>query len=263
MLVLLCIAGAALGRFQTQARNRGQADPVTLVINQTVSPIAGPLASWSQGVGDFVGGSMNGRSLVEENERLRALARSAELYQEQLARLERDIDALRRLNQLPELAGRTRVAADVIGFFFKDNRITLNVGSRAGVQPGLAVQNADGLVGVVQSVTPTQCQVLLVTSSSLNNGNGIGALDISRNPPPAGLLKGENSSTMKLTFHDPKAPAQTGDVVVTTGYSEKIPRGIPLGRIIQVEDDPEYGARRAVVDPFMSPGQLREVHVLR
>ncbi len=197
-------------------------------------------------------------SLVAENRRLAEQQLSATMYREQIQRLDGEVESLRRALGFPDLPGKRRVPAQVIGFFPRDNRITLDVGASSGVVRGQPVQNADGLVGLVQTVGPSECQVLLLTSSS----SVVGAIDSSRNPPPAGLLLGDNGTGLVMTFKDLNAPAQSGDTVMTTGFSDRIPRGIPIGRIVQVIDDPDYGSRSATIDPLVSLGTLREVWVI-
>ena len=36
-----------------------------------------------------------------------------------------------------------------------------------------------------------------------------------------------------------------------------------IGKVIQVQDDEAFGERRAIIDPFVTPGELREVLVLK
>lgn len=150
--------------------------------------------------------------------------------------------------------------AEVIGYFPYENRFTLNVGWDSGVKVGQPVVAAGGLLGKIQVVTGKTSQVLLLASPEPSNR--IGALAL-RNPPSAGLLRGESSATFVLEFSDPKAPVATGDLVVTAGFSEHIPRGIPIGRVIQVDDNVEFGKRQARVYPSASIGNVREVFVLK
>jgi cell shape-determining protein MreC len=66
-----------------------------------------------------------------------------------------------------------------------------------------------------------------------------------------------------LTFFDPDAAVQTGDTVVTTGHSTRIPRMLRIGRVVAREDDLDFGIRRALVVPFMTASTLKEVQILR
>jgi rod shape-determining protein MreC len=194
-----------------------------------------------------------------ENRRLRALAQSAQMYNAQIEMYRGEVDRLRIMQGFGPIPGKERVLADVIGFAAYENRITLNVGQSKGVRPGMPVEAPEGLVGTVQTVEANRCHVLLITSRSLK----IGAVDMDRNPPPAGLIIGENTNSLAVEFQDPKAPVEVGDRVVTSGYSEMIPRGIIIGKVISVDSDEAFGMLRAKVFPAISVGTLREVHVLK
>jgi rod shape-determining protein MreC len=186
------------------------------------------------------------------------MAHSASLYNEQVARLEGEIDNLRRMIGLPAYGDKQKVPCEVIGFFPYENRITVSAGKSQGIEPGMAVVSGKGLVGVVQSVDTKTSQATLIYSPRLK----MGAIAL-RNPPAAGLLKGETRDSLVLEFLDFKAPVQVGDEVVTSGYSDKIPYGIPIGRVMQVQDDVEFGTRSSVVYPHVQIGEVREVFILK
>jgi len=210
-------------------------------------------------VGDFVFGMVNAQKLAVEVRALKDQVKVAQLYSETTSRLSQEIDSLRRIQLLPPLPGKVRVAADVVGYFPYENRLSLSVGAKQGISAGMAVVCADGMVGIVQTVEPNSCQVISITNTSIK----MGALVMDRNPASAGLLRGRDSSTLTVSFQDPKAPIQIGDRVMTTGYSELIPRGILIGKVIQVDDDVAFGRREAVIDPSVSIGTVREVQVIR
>jgi cell shape-determining protein MreC len=52
-------------------------------------------------------------------------------------------------------------------------------------------------------------------------------------------------------------------VIVTSGLSPRIPYGLVIGRVISAEDDPDYGTRRATIDPALDIGTIREVQILK
>jgi rod shape-determining protein MreC len=258
-LLVVCVLGILLGRVQTVRRLDGRSDFFSAGVRTIESPVTVPAGNLSSSIAYFSRGVFSARRLAAEHDALAALAHSADMYQEQIDSLHREIDGLRVLQQLPPILGKTRISADVIGYAPYENRITLNVGERQGVVAGAPVETPAGLAGTVQTVEGNRCQALLVTSASLT----LGAIDISRNPAPAGLLHGENSSILSLTFQDPKAPVEIGDKITTSGFSDHIPRGIAIGKVISVTTDEEFGLRRATIDPAISVGELREVQVIR
>jgi rod shape-determining protein MreC len=259
--VALCVVGVVLGKIQTTARNDGRIDPVGTAVGAAVGPVAKVLAIGVNGTSDFFSGLFAARTLKVENRSLRDLQTAASMYTEQVERLEREIDELRRLQNLPPMPGKEKVPADVIYYFPYENRVTVSVGSNQGIHRGQAVVTADGLLGVVQTVDATRSQVLLL--AGMNSATlRIGAV-ARRNPPPAGLLKGEGGTLLTLEFEDPKAPVDNGDEIFTAGFSDRIPPGIKIGRVIQVTDDPNSGTRRATVYPSVSMGNVHEVVVLK
>jgi rod shape-determining protein MreC len=207
---------------------------------------------------DWCDGLLRAGIRAQEWRRLENLARQGEAYAERMAFFEREINHLRRLLSLAPTPGRGRVAASIVGYYPLESRITIDSGLQAGVRPGMPVVAGDGLVGIVQNASDGMSQVLLVSSPRFT----VGAL-ILRNPPPTGLLRGESSSVLNLEFIDLKSSVEVGDQVVTSGYSSRIPAGIPIGRIVQIEDDVEYGARRCQVFPSVQIGSIREVFVLK
>jgi len=221
--------------------------PFNLAANQAQTSVA-----------DIGAGITLGKSLRDENERLKALALSASLYSENVARLEQEIQDLRGLLALPSTPGMMSVAADIIAFLPDQNRLTLSRGSADGVRPGLAIVSPLGMLGVVQTVDKKTCQGVLLTSAAIK----VGAMDASRNPPQVGLMQGYDGNRMSLVFFDPKSPVEVGDTIVTSGFGPHIPRGLVIGKVIQIQDNLEEGTRRALISPSATVGQTREVKIL-
>lgn len=229
------------------------------VTRAAISPLANGLTALGNRGADLYSGFLQAPTLTDENRRLKDLAQSAEFYTEQIDRLHRQINELRLLTQLGPIPGRTRLAADIIGFFPRENRITLNVGERDGVKKGMPIESGRGLVGIIETVEPNRCQALLITSRGLT----VGGMVLNRNPAQVGFLRGQDGTSVILSLQDPKSPVEVGDTVITSGFGELIPRGIIVGKVVQVFPSEEFGTVRATVDPVVSLGALKEVHVLK
>lgn len=242
-------------------RTNGRTDPLSGAIRKAASPVAVAFTDAANWTGDFAYGLLYARRLTAENRAMHDQVVAAALYSEQTDLLMKEIESLRKLQALPDLPGHVRVNADIIGFFPNENRITLSAGTNKGIERGQPVVCADGLIGVVETVDPTQCQALLITT--LDEKRKFGAMDISRNPPAEGIARGIGPSTLELTLYNPKAPVQIGDTVTTLGAGEKIPRNLVVGKIIQVDDNENTGTRTAKVDWSVSMGLVKEVQILR
>lgn len=153
--------------------------------------------------------------------------------------------------------GRARVNADIINYVPYDNRITLNRGSNDGVKPNLPIVTAEGLLALVSTVTEKTCQASLLTSSGVSVG-GVANLPT----PVAGFVKGEKSDRLVMDVFD-NVDIPAGTEIITTGYSEFIPRGIRIGIVSEYFNDQEYGIRRAFIIPSSRIGMSKEVVILK
>ena len=257
------ILGFAISYVQSSQRNNGKTSPLDLVVRTICQPIATVSNKTFQALAGFLSGAVQGDRYALENERLKRQLDSLSLYDDKIKDLEFQVDSLRQLAELEKTFDRPKVLADVIYYSSIEDRITIAAGTNKGIEPGMVVVCAAGLGGRVQTVAPRECQALLITAPSFQ----IGATALGYNPSPYGLIRGDDTETLILGFQDDKPPVKSGDIIVTSGFSEKLPRGIPrgivIGRVLNTETRPEVGASRALILPKVNPGNLREVVILK
>jgi rod shape-determining protein MreC len=263
VVIGLVALGFLLGKMQTTARNQGRTDPISGVVRAAIAPAASGMNALGNASSDFGASIFHGRSLQEENRRLKSLTASAEMNTANIDRLQTEVDELRRMAGWLATPGRERVPADVVGFFPREDRITINVGLDKGVKRGMPVATYEGLVGRVETVDRSSSQVLLITAPSIDSRISALVQRPAPNPPPAGLLRGEGPGTLSLELADATAAVESGDIVVTSGFSEQIPRGIVIGKVVSIQDDAAFGKRTATIFPRVSLGQVREVLVIK
>src|SRR5688500_15000726 len=215
VLLGLCLAAGGLGRLQEAARENGRADLVSNMIQATIQPGASVVTGLINAMSDFGTGLVRGPQLAARNRRLEQQVRSAAMYEPTVRRMQGEIDALRRMIDLAPPATRTKVAADVIGYFPRESRLTISAGSEDGISQGAPVITGDVLVGVVSTVAANRAQVLLLSNSRIQ----IGAL-AEGDPPAAGLLRGESASSLLLEVLDTNVKIEAGHAVTTSGFSD-------------------------------------------
>lgn len=258
VLIGLLIGGFLLGRLQSSFRDKGRPDPVTFAIAAVTRPFTGALASAGTWTSNFVYGVGHAAAMKAQLARLQAENAGLQHEQDQVQLLQSSLLQLRKLQGFPDQLHADKAAANIVGYYPRENRITLDVGTDKGVKPNMPVITGAGLLGVVQTASAHQSQVLLITSPAAQ----IGAIAL-RTPPSVGILHGQDLSTLVLDLVDPKSNVQVGDDVTTSGLSDYIPRGIPIGRVIRIEDNPDFGTRRAFVFPWASIGASTEVFVIK
>jgi rod shape-determining protein MreC len=239
----------------TRMRDAGSAvfGPVERVTAAVVRPISGFF--------DSVFGSPSDQSKIQalqrQNQRL-----AAELSRAQLDKS--DAAELTRLLQLSGKGGYRVVAANVVavGQGYEDT-ITIDSGSRDGIQPDQTVLDGDGLVGRVAQVGPTTATVLLAADASCSVGARLeGSNEI-------GVVTGTgktltHGATLRLQMLDANVPLRPGQRIVTFGSQGGRPfvPGVPIGVITQVTDSAGSLTRAALVRPYADFTALQVVSVV-
>jgi rod shape-determining protein MreC len=196
-------------------------------------------------------------NLQTQNDQLRA----------QLSRLQLSQSDARQLNKLLQLdarGGYRLVAASVIaaGGSYSDT-VTIDAGSKDGIQPEETVLNGNGLVGTVTSVGPATSTVLLASDASATVGvrlagtNTIGAITGTGTTMAGGDM-------LRLRLFSAGATLQPGDALVTFGSVGGRPyvAGVPVGTVTAITSQPGSLTRTALVTPFADFSGLGVVGVV-
>ncbi|MGC8828445.1 MAG: rod shape-determining protein MreC [Verrucomicrobiia bacterium] len=111
--------------------------------------------------------------------------------------------------------------------------VQIDVGSKDGIRPNLPVITAEGLVGRVSEVGLTRSMVVLLgdqkcrVSAIVPEANDCGIIA----PSQAGLFNGKYIDLIYLTRGNELKPGQS---VYTSGLGGIFPKGIPIGKIVDI-----------------------------
>jgi rod shape-determining protein MreC len=230
---------------QNQARAQNRVDPVSQVIRTIIAPGASVGSQGTQALAAGWDGLGQGPRLKLENEILRKKIGALRIYQSEAQALAMELGSLEKLTSVDPGPGRTRIIGRIIGYFPHEHRLTLDIGSDKGIQPNLAVMGNEGIAGVVETVSGSTCQVLLVTSASARVG-----ARVVRDVPSFGLARGVSQDRLSMEVAG-TSPVDVGDKVVTSGLSEWIPGGLPIGEIVEVAPRPEFGTKQLAIFPSL------------
>lgn len=112
------------------------------------------------------------------------------------------------------------------------NYLTLDKGELDGVKVGMGVAAHNGVVGIVAKTSDHYSLVISLLNPKLRLSAGL-----SHNGSFGSLVwDGKNTSIAMLEDISRNSKAQPGDSIITTGYAASFPKGVPIGRIIKVED---------------------------
>jgi rod shape-determining protein MreC len=151
----------------------------------------------------------------------------------ELVRLAQDAGQAQRLQALfkfKEQVISETIAAQVIGTSGSENSrlIYIDKGSQDGLKPDMAVVVPEGIVGKVVHVFPTMAQVLEIDDQS----SGVGAL--MEKARLQGILKGTASGETVVHYIMADEKIEVGEPVITSGGDRIFPKGLPIGRVVQV-----------------------------
>ena len=136
--------------------------------------------------------------------------------------------------------------------------IRLNRGAQDGVRQDAVVVLPSGLVGRVLAVAEHSSDVLLITDAR----SGVGTLVQDTRVP--GVVKGslDRSGHLHMSYLTREEHIVPNQAVVTSGLGGVFPKGIPVGRIVSVSNDPSGLTRSAQVVPMVDFDHLEEVFIV-
>lgn len=260
-LLILLFLGTVIGISHNRALTGGKA----YLPEDTVRVVMKPFQVAVAGFGSvFRGASKSIRShklLRKENEALRKEVKQLSMevirFREEAAEAKRLRTAIGLKQQSSEKLLATRIISRNPSEWFVT--ATLDRGRTSGIQSGQAVITHRGLLGQVFEVSPTSSQVRALTDSRDDHG-GVGAM-VQRSRV-AGICMGQGSDLLTLTYLPKDADIKPGDIVVTSGQGEVVPKGLPIGRVVSVKTESGGFMKSAIVKPSVRLDQAEEAFVV-
>ena len=238
---------------QTRGGGTGRAGELVAVVLTPVQSLLvrvhrGALGFWANYL-DWKAVRRENASLRDENEHLRVQNLQAGETREENARL-------RRLLVLRDRLPLATVAGEVIGREAGGwvRSLTVNRGRGDGIAQQTPVIMPEGLVGRVVQVHRGAAVSQLLTDPA----STVGA--VVQRTRTAGLVEGDAGGAVRFKFMARDgASVSPGDLVVTSGLGTLFPKGLPVGRVIKVEDKGSALFHFAVLAPAVDFSRVEEV----
>ncbi len=172
--------------------------------------------------------------------------------------LKSDNKRLREILNLQESSNSNTISAAVIsrktGSWWR--QITLNKGSKDGVEIGSCVIGPGGLLGRVSSTSFFTSSVILLTSPESKVGIWLDRIQMN------GLLIGSGDSYPNLVLYSKDADIKVGDFVSSSPASTLLPPNIPIG-IVKSIDKPLKAKKTAKILLLAKPQVIDWVQILK
>lgn len=153
--------------------------------------------------------------------------------------LEQENAHLRELLQMSRRVDTKSIAADIL-YNAPDpfaRKVILDRGAQQGVEPGLAVVDAQGVIGQVTRVHPVQSEVTLLTDRNQSI-----PVSVVRNGV-RGVLYGVGRGMLEMRHVLADVDIRVGDQLVTSGLDGVFVPGLPVATVTSVNRDTDAFAR--------------------
>jgi len=193
--------------------------------------------------------------LSYENSRLEAEVR-------RLSAADAENRRLKRMLTLRETAKTETVSAVVIGKditeYFRVAHVVLD-NPAPGIRPNMPVVSLDGVVGTVQRVAGERIDVELTVDS------GFGVDVVVERTGARGFVRGIGDLsryTVRAEYVQRTDEIEVGDILVTSGFGCRFPKGIPVAKVTDVQKR-DFGIYQQVeAEPTVDFSRLDEVLIM-
>jgi rod shape-determining protein MreC len=199
-------------------------------------------------------------SLIDANEENKLLRQQLLDIEEQMNQhIENSVQFLRLRDQLLFASKKIteKIFAEIIGESADNNHdiSLINRGSNQLVQRNYIVLRKEGLVGRIQSVSPFQSSVQLIT----DHRSRVSAL-IQRNRI-RGLTYGTHNG-LEMRQINQHANIKIGDRVISSGLGGLYPKGLLIGWVKEIRHQKHELFKTAILDSAVDFNQIEEVFVI-
>ncbi|AZM89155.1 MULTISPECIES: rod shape-determining protein MreC [Streptomyces] len=261
LLVLLIAIAFALITVDIRAGEESPVDGARKAAAAVFGPVEKGVATAVDPVANAIGAV---RDSDERHNRVTRLEQENALLKTRMGSDERAKSRIRELDEMLKRAGAGQYGikgAEVIaigaaqGFSWT---VTIDAGSKDGIERDMTVLNGDGLVGRVTTVGPDTSTVLLASDPDFTVGTRLEASG------ELGFATGQGDRPLAVQMLNGRAKVSPGDRLVTFGSRANKPfvPGVPLGEVVRV--DPSNGGltRTIHVRPFVGFSRLDIVGVV-
>jgi len=192
-----------------------------------------------------------------ENQQLHEAVRRLALVNSSYEQERQENARLRRLLTMTDSITYKTLGARVVARTpsFLSNVIYIDRGSKDGVRNDKPVISGDGIVGRTVLVSRYQSQVQLITNPDASLGV---MLERTRTQ---GVLRGSGDLLLDLNYIGNSEQVETGDVVLSSGLDGIFPKGLAIGKVVDVRKG--KGVFRSIkVQPYIDFMRVEEVSVI-
>lgn len=253
ILLAVLLVSFLLLTVQTRGGGTGRAGELVAIV---LTPVQSLLVRVHRGTLGFWANYLDWKLVRRENASLRGENEQLRVQTLQAGETREENTRLRRLLVLRDRLPLATVTGEVIGREAGGwvRSLTVNRGRGDGIAQQTPVIMPEGLVGRVVQVHRGAAVIQLLNDPA----STVGA--VVQRTRTAGLVEGDAGGAVRFKFMARDgASVAPGDLVVTSGLGTLFPKGLPVGRVVKIEDKGSALFHFAVLAPAVDFSRVEEV----
>ena len=260
-LVILLLASITIITLDARGGFHRVTSGARSVASDVFAPVRSAVDDVVEPVGSFLAGAVHYGAVRQQNQRLEA--EIGQLRQQQASQ-SYDNESLKQLSSLfnlPFVGSLQTVPAEVTDYGTSDFAATVDIdmGREDGVQLGMPVVGAGGLIGQVVETSHHTATVRLVT-------DGQSSVDVAYGPAPGAyaVLDGQGAGKpLSAGLIPSNTPLNDGEVFTTSGLQgAEYPGGIPVAKVTSARTGVNSSQETVELQPIADLEHLRYVDVV-
>lgn len=230
----------------------------------TLNPVQKVAYGFNRGVKDFVDFFLNFSDVRDENKELKKENDKLKAEIDEYSKLKEENERLQKvLNFKDEKNNYDYIGTNIIGISGDSilNGYIVDRGKDDGIEKGMVVISADGLVGQVSSVGKNWAVVQCIVNENVKV-----AVMVDSTRENTGILQGYkdyfNNNLAKVLNLPMDSEVKEGDVIVTSGLGGYYPKEIKIGEVVSVEEDRVKVMKSAIVKPYVDFNKIEELFIV-
>ena len=230
----------------------------------TLNPVQKVAYGFNRRVKDFVDFFLNFSDVRDENKELKKENDKLKAEIDEYSKLKEENERLQKvLNFKDEKNNYDYIGTNIIGISGDSilNGYIVDRGKDDGIEKGMVVISADGLVGQVSSVGKNWAIVQCIVNENVKV-----AVMVDSTRENTGILQGYkdyfNNNLAKVLNLPIDSEVKEGDVIVTSGLGGYYPKEIKIGEVVSVEEDRVRVMKSAIVKPYVDFNKIEELFIV-
>jgi len=242
----------------------GRISPIGSLINIIARPIQSVSESASEYFENRADRIFRYEEMEKENEELKRLVASLREEVRNRDAMEKENSALRAALGMKEKDSSMVFEPCEIVAKNADNwsrSFTINKGSSSGIAVDNCVVSTEGMVGFVSEVGSTWATVTAITDTTME------AAAIASRTRDVASAEGDfelmSEGKFRLSYLSRDTQILEGDIIETSGVGGLFPKGIALGRVVEVKTESHGISKYAIVEPLCDLDRVNHVLVIK